>query len=288
MLKKLFAVICAAVMSTAVFSVCAYAEDSVQLIKKDGNIYCMDGDKYITGWQEIGGELYFFKKTGEAATKSTTVGGIRYRFSSDGICKGKYKGWAKSGSKRFYYNDGVKAKGWFWSPEVNQPNEWFYFDETTGELATSTKMIDGKEYDFSSNGVWKGKNSIDSGSCYSMLTKKLSEDDYGGIYISSGSLIVLSVNDKNVRKVTDKMKNKFAQITVKKCKFSVSELEKTEKYIWSKRKEYGVSAISIDVKNNRIEAEMPTDNDKFSDYISSLDDSDIIYIKYGDGAVVED
>lgn len=289
MLKKIFALICAVVVSTAAFSLFVYADNSNgKLIKKDGNLYCMDGDKYITGWQEVGGNLYFFKKTGEAATKSTTIGGIRYKFSSDGICKGKYTGWARSGDKKFYYSDGEKAKGWFWSPTVNKPNEWFYFDEKSGALATNTAIIDGNKYEFSSNGVWKGKNSIDSGSCYAKLTKKLSKNDYGGIYIHNGSLIVLSVNDKNVRKVTDKMRERFAQIVVKECKFSVSELEKIEEHIWEKRKEYGIAAISIDVMNNRVEVEMPKDNDKFSEYINSLHDSDIVYIKYGNGAVVED
>lgn len=285
MIKKIFALVCAAVISTASFSVSAYADE---LIRKDGNIYCMDGDEYITGWKEIDGERYFFKKTGEAVTKSTTIGGIRYKFSSDGICKGKYTGWARSGDKRYYYIDGEKAKGWFWSPKVNKLNEWFYFDEKSGALAVGATIIDGKEYEFSSNGVWEGKNTIDSGSCYAKLTKKLSQNDYGGIYINNSSLVVLSVNEKNVRKVTDKLKEKFAQITLKECKFSASELEKVEKHIWAKRKEYGVVGISTDVKNNRIEVEMPKDNDKFSNYIKSLDDSSIVYVKYSDGVTVDD
>lgn len=289
MFKKIFAFICVAAISMTYFSLFVYADNNnAKLIKKDGNIYCMDGDKYITGWKEIDENFYFFKETGEAVTKSTVIGGIRYKFSSTGICKGKYTGWTKSGDKKFYYFDGVKAKGWFWSPEVNQPNEWFYFNEKSGELTTSTITIDGKEYEFSSNGIWKGKNSISSGVCYSTLTKKLSEKDYGGIYINKGALVVLSVNTKNVKKVTDELKEKFAQIVVKQCKFSASELETVEKHIWVKRKEYGIAAISIDVMNNRIEVEMPKDNSKFIDYIKSLDDSDIVYIKYGDGVIVED
>lgn len=291
-MKKLLSAITAAVLaaSMAFSTAISVSADNIsyKLTEKDGKIYCLDGDEYITGWREVGGNLYFFKKTGEAVTSSASIGGIRYKFSSDGICNGKYTGWTRSGGKRFYYKDGLKVTGWFWSPEVNQPNEWFYFDETTGELATGTAAIDGKKYEFSSNGVWKGKNSIDSGSCYEKLTKKLSKNDYGGIYIHNSALVVLSVNEKNVRKITDELKEKFAQIVVKECKFSASELEKVEKYIWEKRKEYGIAAISIDVKNNRVEVEMPEDNDNFSDYINSLDDSDIVYIKYGDGVIAND
>ncbi len=288
MLKKIFALICAAAISAAYFSFFVCADDNAQLIKKDENIYCMNGDKYITGWKEIDNDLYFFKKTGEAVTKSSIIGGIRYKFSSAGICKGKYTGWTKSGDKKFYYIDGVKAKGWFWSSKVNQPNEWFYFDEKNGALTTSTVTIDGKEYEFSSNGVWKGKNSIDSSVCYSTLTKKLSKKYYGGIYIDNGALVVLSVNEKSVRNVTDGLTEKFAQIVLKPCKFSVSELEKVEKHIWEKRKEYGIEMVLIDVMNNRIEVEIPKDNRQFSNYIKSLDDSDIVYIKYDDGIIVED
>lgn len=287
MFKKIIAFVCAVVISAASFSTLAFA-DGGKLTKKDGAVYYMDGGKYLTGWQDIGGERYYFRKTGEAVTKSATIGGIRYKFSSDGVCQGKYTGWARSGGKRFYYLDGVKAKGWFWSAAVNKPNEWFYFDEKNGALATSATVIDGKEYEFSSDGVWQGKNSIDSGTCYNKLTKKLSEDDHGGIYINNSALVVMSVNVENVRKVTDKMKDQFAQIVIKDCKFSANELEKVSGYIWKNRKKFGVVGISTDVKNNRVEVEMPKDNVKFSEYLKSLDDNSIVHITYGDSTVVDD
>lgn len=287
MFKKIIAFACAVVISAASFSTLAFA-DGGKLTQKGGSIYCVDGGKYLTGWQDINGERYYFRKTGEAVTKSATIGGIRYKFSSDGVCQGKYTGWAKSNGKRFYYLDGVKAKGWFWSAAVNKPNEWFYFDETSGALATSTTVIDGKEYEFSSDGVWKGKNSIDSGSCYNRLMKKLSKDDHGGIYINNSALVVMSVNEKNIRKVTDKMKDQFAQIVIKDCKFSANELEKVSSFIWKNRKKFGVAGISTDIKNNWVEVEMPKDNSKFSEYLKSLDDSSIVHITYCDITAIDD
>lgn len=266
-----------------------YGSPENGLVKKDSKLYYMKADgSYASGWQTINGSRYYFRKTGEAVTKSATIGGIRYKFSSDGICKGKYTGWSKSGDKKFYYSDGVKVKGWFWSPEVNQPNEWFYFDEKTGALVSGTVQIDGKEYEFSKDGIWMGSNSISVGTCYSRLNKKLSKKNYGGIYMNNGALVVLSVNDKNVRKVTDELKEQFAQLTVKPCKFSAEEIEKIENYIWERRDEYGIAAMSTDVMNNRIEVEMPAENSKFNEYIRSLDDSDIIYITKGDGIVIDD
>ena len=84
------------------------------------------------------------------------------------------------------------------------------------------------------------------------------------------------------------MKDQFAQIVIKDCKFSANELEKVSSFIWKNRKKFGVAGISTDVKNNRIEVEMPKDNSKFSEYLKSLDDSSIVHITYGDVAVIDD
>lgn len=266
-------------------SVRSYA---AELTETDGKIYLEDSGKYLTGWQTYDGNKYFFQKDGSAVTKSGTIGGIRYKFGSNGVCKGKYTGWTKSKDKRYYYIKGIKQTGWFWSPETNEPNEWFYFNENDGSLAAGRVTIDGREYEFSSEGIWQGSNEIDVSVCYSELNKKLSKKDIGGIYIKNGGLVVMSINGKNVKKITDDMKNKCAQITLQSCKFSSEELERVMDHIWKNRAKYGAAAVSTDVMNNRIEVVMPKDNKKFSSYINSLNDSDIVHIVYGDGEIIED
>lgn len=261
---------------------------AAELTETDGKIYLEDSGKYLTGWQTYGGNKYYFQKDGSAVTKSRSIGGVRYKFGSNGVCRGEYTGWTKSKSGRYYYINGIKQTGWFWRPETNEPNEWFYFNEKDGSLASGTVIIDGREYEFSSEGVWQGSNEIDVSSCYSRLNKKLSEKDIGGIYSKNGGLVVMTVNEENVKKVTDGMKEKCAQITLMPCKFSAAELENVMDHIWKNRAAYGVAAISTDVINNRIEVEMPKDNRKFSSYINSLDDSDIVHIVYGDGKIIED
>lgn len=284
MLKKLTALFCAAVMSAALLSPFACADSEGKLTEKDGKIYYTDGDKFITGWQEIDGNRYFFKKTGEAVTKSAVIGGIRYKFSSDGICKGKYTGWTKFGKNLFYYIDGIKQTGW---SKLN--DGWHYFDDSDGSHAAGYAHIYGKTYNFSSSGVWDGIADDDYQKFYRSIEKNLSKDDYGGLYFDKSVLVIMSKNDKSVKKLTEKLKNScYTPFILKHCKFSVSELENVRKHISQNAKEYGVAAISTDVMNNRIEVEMPKDNKKLSDYISSLDDSDIVYIKYGDGVIVED
>lgn len=284
-LKKIAA---AALIVTAGLMFSSVGVCAAELTETDGKIYLEESGKHLTGWQTYDGNKYYFQKDGSAVTKSCSIGGVRYKFSSNGVCRGEYTGWTKSKNKRCYYIKGIKQTGWFWSPETNNPNEWFYFNEKDGALASGTVTIDGREYEFSSEGIWKGSNEIDVSVCYSRLNKKLSKKDFGGIYIKNGALIVMSINDKNVKKVTDDMKNKCAQITLKSCKFSSEELENTMEHIWKNRKAYGVAAISTDVINNCIEVEMPKDNKKFSSYINSLDDSDIVHVVYGDGVIIED
>lgn len=277
-----------ALIITAGFMFSTVGICAAELTETDGKIYLEDSGKYLTGWQTYGGNKYYFQKDGSAVIKSRTIGGVRYKFGSNGVCKGEYTGWTRSKNKRYYYIKGIKQTGWFWSPETNESNEWFYFNEKDGALASGKVTIDGKEYEFSSDGIWKGSNEIDVTTCYSRLNKKLSEKDIGGIYIKNGGLVVMSVNDENVKKITDNMKNKCAQITLKSCKFSSEELENVMDHIWKKRTAYGVAAVSTDIMNNRIEVEIPEDNKELNAYISSLADSDIVHIVYGDGKIIED
>lgn len=73
----------------------SYALNSVIIAEKNG----------ACGWNELDGERYYIKSDGTFATKSATIDGIRYKFSSKGICLGKYSGWTKSGKgRRYWYN----------------------------------------------------------------------------------------------------------------------------------------------------------------------------------------
>ncbi len=67
-------------------------------------------EKCELGWNTINENRYYVKKNGTLAIKSTTINGIRYKFSSDGICRGKYTGWTKSENGSRYYKNGVLLK----------------------------------------------------------------------------------------------------------------------------------------------------------------------------------
>lgn len=59
------------------------------------------------GWNEIDNKQYYIKSDGTMITKSCKIGGVRYKFTSDGVCKGKYTGWTKSSKGRRYWKDGI-------------------------------------------------------------------------------------------------------------------------------------------------------------------------------------
>lgn len=284
MMKKIIVIfgVIALTLACLIFNV--NASNNGKLIEKNGKIYYVNGEKYITGWNKINDNLYYFKKSGEAVTGSVTIGGIRYKFNSDGICEGKYTGWTRAGNKRFYYVDGVKRTGWLWIYNSG----WYYFDEISKERVTGAVIIDGKEQTFSANGVWEGENKVDVSVLSSEIEKKLSKDDYGGVYIDEGVLVVLYTNENNVKNYTDSLKDKRPQIDIKPCKFSKRELESVKKYLDKNMEKLNILGLYTDVVNNRIVVEMKESNNQLNKYIKSLDNSDIIYIVYGDYELIND
>ncbi len=59
------------------------------------------------GWNTVNlSTKYYVKKDGSLVTKSCKIGGIRYKFTADGICQGRYTGWTKSDKGRRYWKNG--------------------------------------------------------------------------------------------------------------------------------------------------------------------------------------
>ena len=83
------------------------------------------------GWNTINNTDYYVKSDGTLATKSTIIDGVRYKFTSDGVCHGKYTGWTKSSAGRKYWKD--------------------------GKMLTKSAIINGVRYKIKSNGICEGK-----------------------------------------------------------------------------------------------------------------------------------
>ena len=86
---------------------------------------------YSTGWNNVNGDKYYVNKDGTLATKSAIINDIRYKFTSDGVCHGKYTGWVKTTKAKRYYKNGV--------------------------MVTKSCIINNIRYKFSSDGICLGK-----------------------------------------------------------------------------------------------------------------------------------
>ena len=101
-----------------------------------------------TGWKTIDGKQYYFDENGNKVTKATTIDGVLYKFGNDGVCSGKYSGWARTKTGRYYYKNGVKLKSCW----IKSGGKKTYYLLKSGKMATGTVKIGGKKYTFGDNG----------------------------------------------------------------------------------------------------------------------------------------
>ena len=246
------------------------------LVNADGKIFFVNDDGTLAaGRKTIDGKEYYFRKNGEAITKSTTINGVRYKFGKDGVCAGAYTGWTKSGGNRFYFLDGIKQTGW-----CKLSDGWHYFDEKSGAHTTGSLELYGKTYTFSADGVWDGN---DDGyySAYSSLNKKLSGDDFAGVYTSDGVLVVMTVNREKVAPVVEKTRETYAPIIMQDCKFSANELEAVRSNLDENHRKYSINGWGTAIMSNQVSITTGRVTDELQAYIDSLDDPEIVSVDIG-------
>lgn len=129
-----------------------YGDSYVEIKNINGRIYAVKPDgSYAVGWQASDGNIFYFRKNAEAAVKNTVIGGIRYKFSSEGVCEGKYTGWVKRSGKYYYYKNGEMLKNqWL---KVKGKKTYYLTDD--GSRAVGETEISGKTYTFDENGKIK-------------------------------------------------------------------------------------------------------------------------------------
>ncbi len=99
-----------------------------------------------TGLRTINGKRYYFdSSTGAMKTGWVTRKNKKYYFSEKGPA---VTGWLLKGKKKYYFDgNGVMQTGWMTSGDRK-----YYFDKSTGAMYTGKHTIDGKTYDFGSEG----------------------------------------------------------------------------------------------------------------------------------------
>lgn len=122
-------------------------------IMVDGNKYCIENGSVRTGWVTVGAwKLYFDPETGIAATKVTKIDGKNYIFDKNGVNITGSGTFLAGGNKYYIDSEGNAVTGW-----VTLGDWKLYFDPETGIAATGVVTVDGKKYDFNSDGICLGE-----------------------------------------------------------------------------------------------------------------------------------
>lgn len=159
--------------------------------------YMNSSGAMLTGWQTINNKQYYMSDSGAMVTGIQTIDGIKYQFDSSGAFIGKVDEgeWKKINNQWYYYKDDAYATGWkkisgkwyyFNGKGVMQTgwkyiaNKWYYF-ESSGAMKTGwlkykqfwyymdasgamvsdkTMTINGKSYEFLSNGIMYDKDLV--------------------------------------------------------------------------------------------------------------------------------
>lgn len=118
------------------------------------------------GFVKIGEKTYYFNRNGIQKTGLRTINGSRYYFDpSSGAMK---TGWLTRKNKKYYFSDkGPAVTGWllkgknkyYFDGNGVMQTGWmtsgarkYYFDPSTGAMYTGKHTIDGKSYDFGTQG----------------------------------------------------------------------------------------------------------------------------------------
>ncbi|MCD8022067.1 MAG: hypothetical protein LUF30_03515, partial [Lachnospiraceae bacterium] len=129
---------------------------------EDGYLYYYVNGEIKTGWQEINGKTYYFRKSGSSAPKGSAITGLkkigqdRYYFSSDGVLQ---TGWVEINGYQYYFrksaasgHKGAAATG------LIKIGDYRYCFTSTGKMCTGWKTINGYRYYFkkAGDGVLRG------------------------------------------------------------------------------------------------------------------------------------
>ncbi len=153
--------------------------------------YFNDSGTMITGWKYINGWWYYFNSSGRMAVGWTKVNGTWYYMGPGGAMYsgwqkingswyymnssgGMVTGWQYINSKWYFFNSsGIMAVGWLYRGTNNSNEIWYYFDgsgvmqslawltyknnkyyfDESGRMVTEATEIDGKKYNFNSDGT---------------------------------------------------------------------------------------------------------------------------------------
>ncbi|MBQ3391925.1 MAG: amidase domain-containing protein [Lachnospiraceae bacterium] len=119
-------------------------------LKISGKYYYFDGYGIMkTGWLRDSGKYYYLGTDGAMQTGLISISGKKYYLKGDGSME---KGLVKADGKLYYFgNNGAAVTGW----KTIGGKKYFFSPSAGGAAATTSWMINGKIYQFGSDGVLK-------------------------------------------------------------------------------------------------------------------------------------
>lgn len=115
-------------------------------------------------WVKDGGKDYYVGEDGSMAKGQKNIKGKTYTFLANGELVGEKEesnsedGWKKEGNQYYYYKDDVKQSGW-----ITVNDKKYYLGGSDDRMLIGTQVIDGKTYEFATNGalISEGKDVYD-------------------------------------------------------------------------------------------------------------------------------
>ncbi|MEH7225014.1 glucosaminidase domain-containing protein, partial [Bacillus sp. JJ1566] len=143
--------------------------------------------KAVTGWHQIGEDLYYFDQTGAAKKGLHQEGENLYYFGDNGVA---VKGFYQVGENHYYFDgNGIAVTGW---QQIG--SHYYYFDENHA-MVIGWLLENGKWYFFNTNGEMATGWVTDKGKTYyligsgAMHTGWLFRDGYWYYFASSGAML---------------------------------------------------------------------------------------------------
>lgn len=136
------------------------------------------------GWQGTPGASAYYMVNDSYAKGQMVIDGIAYKFTDDGSCLGTYTGFGiKNGRRRYYQNGVIYSKGWL---QLSSGTYYFYTD---GSMAEGIVTIDGRQYNFATDGKLITSQSADA---FTVTADKAT------VYTDSGDSINFTVTAHNI------------------------------------------------------------------------------------------
>lgn len=117
---------------------------------------------YVSQWQTIGRNRYYFGEDGIKLTHWQNIDGNRYYFGEDGILQTHWQD--IDGSRYYFGQDGAMVKHW----QKIDGNQYYFCDD--GTMATFWQDIDGARYYFADDGIMVTQEQILNGASFIFRT----------------------------------------------------------------------------------------------------------------------